>query len=197
MFPTTHQINHILFDEDARRQFLTGFHKRKQARAEAAKKKAHEKERQERLQARRERRRLLREQAQENAAQLERTYGGIIGEHEDEDEWRGIDEPDIKGCEKDVEYEGEEQLATVTVVEEFDISSLRPDISKRQSETPGDGSYANDKLESSSKGGTTRREKSAVKPKKIRYETKAARKHEERKQHARSKERAGRKKKRG
>lgn len=65
------QINEILFDDDARRysrcrlpiwtlfdlvyrEFLTGFHKRKLAKADAARKKAVEREKQERLENRRE-----------------------------------------------------------------------------------------------------------------------------------------------
>ncbi|KAJ8076551.1 hypothetical protein PM082_000974 [Marasmius tenuissimus] len=48
------QVKEVLFDEDARREFLTGFHKRKVAKAEAARKKAAEREKQERLETRRE-----------------------------------------------------------------------------------------------------------------------------------------------
>jgi hypothetical protein len=65
------QIKEIIFDDDARRQvecrspithhlilrhreFLTGFHKRKLAKADAARKKAIEREKQERLESRRE-----------------------------------------------------------------------------------------------------------------------------------------------
>lgn len=65
------QIKEVLFDDDARRhlfrssfsvtalttphrEFLTGFHKRKLAKAEAARAKAKEREKQERLETRRE-----------------------------------------------------------------------------------------------------------------------------------------------
>ena len=64
------EVKEVIFDDDARRyvsslhlssrsqiwrrEFLTGFHKRKKAKADAARKKAIERERQERLEARRE-----------------------------------------------------------------------------------------------------------------------------------------------
>ena len=76
---------------------MTGFHKRKLAKTEAARKRAKEKEKQARLEARREvllylyvillpvlisciqQRRILREQAIENATQVEKAYGAVVG----------------------------------------------------------------------------------------------------------------------
>ena len=52
--PTVMPSKAVIFDDDARREFLTGFHKRKLAKIEAAKKRSLEREKQERLQARRE-----------------------------------------------------------------------------------------------------------------------------------------------
>ncbi|KAJ2996071.1 hypothetical protein NUW54_g7283 [Trametes sanguinea] len=120
------QIKEIVFDDDARREFLTGFHKRKLAKKEEAKRKAKEREKQERLEARREHRRMLAEQAAKNAEEAERAYGGIVDVDSD-DEWDGLsDSSKGKGRarEEQEEYEDEEQLATVTVVEEFDPDSL-------------------------------------------------------------------------
>ena len=73
---------------------MTGFHKRKVARTEAAREKALERQKQERREARNEvrlqffplrikfthfqQRRALRERATENAAQVEEAYGGIL-----------------------------------------------------------------------------------------------------------------------
>jgi len=48
------QIAEIVFDDDARRDFLTGFHKRKLAKAEAARSKAKEREKQEHMEVLRE-----------------------------------------------------------------------------------------------------------------------------------------------
>ncbi|KAI9059111.1 hypothetical protein FKP32DRAFT_1580175 [Trametes sanguinea] len=138
------QIKEIVFDDDARREFLTGFHKRKLAKKEEAKRKAKEREKQERLEARREHRRMLAEQAAKNAEEAERAYGGIVGKSptetqsprkilnvcadvDSDDEWDGLsDSSKGKGRarEEQEEYEDEEQLATVTVVEEFDPDSL-------------------------------------------------------------------------
>ena len=79
------------------REFLTGFHKRKLVKKEAARSRAKERDKQERLEARREvclhlyvvllpvlihyiqQRRMLRERAIENAAQVEKAYGAIAG----------------------------------------------------------------------------------------------------------------------
>ena len=76
---------------------MTGFHKRKLAKKEAARSRAKERENLERLEARREvrlhlyvvllsvlipciqQRRMLREQAIENAAQVEKAYGATVG----------------------------------------------------------------------------------------------------------------------
>ncbi|TEB38414.1 hypothetical protein FA13DRAFT_1726094 [Coprinellus micaceus] len=48
------QVKEIVFDDDARRDFLTGFHKRKKAKADAARKRAQERAKQEHLEGRRE-----------------------------------------------------------------------------------------------------------------------------------------------
>lgn len=118
------QIKEILFDDEARREFLTGFHKRKLAKAEAARSKAKEREKQERLEARREQRRMLREQAAENSAQVEKAYGAIFaGQSDDEEEWIGV-QGSSSTKEQEREYEDEEVLATVTVVEDFDLDTL-------------------------------------------------------------------------
>ncbi|KAF7321669.1 hypothetical protein MKEN_00688300 [Mycena kentingensis (nom. inval.)] len=170
------QINEIVFDEDARREFLTGFHKRKVAKADAARKKAAERERQERLETRREQRRELRQRAIENAAAVEKAYGAQ-DDGEDEEEWAGV--PD----KLEEEYEDEELLATV-VVEDFDADTLvhgsaetRPPL-QRDSVAPV----------------TREREQKQIKkkpkPKKIRYETKDARKAQRGKERKRRTEKA-------
>ncbi|KZT68239.1 hypothetical protein DAEQUDRAFT_745750 [Daedalea quercina L-15889] len=121
------QIKEIIFDDTARREFLTGFHKRKLQKKEAAKKKAVEREKQERLEARREKRRMLAERAAQNAAETERAYGGAVSDDGEasEEEWDGISNIDKgKDKQKEEEYEYEEQVATVTVVEDFDPDEL-------------------------------------------------------------------------
>ncbi|KAH9176620.1 hypothetical protein EDB89DRAFT_2112593 [Lactarius sanguifluus] len=97
------QIPAIVFDEDARREFLTGFHKRKLAKKEESKKRALAREKQEHLEARREQRRILAEQATQNAGK-------------NDEEWHGIASAPSNdaGLEQET-YSDEEQLATVTI----------------------------------------------------------------------------------
>jgi ribosomal RNA-processing protein 17 len=88
---------------------------------------------------------LLRERALANAAQVEKACGAILGLivrfqvitgihlitlSEEEQEWQGIT---VHGdAVRDEEYENEELLATVTVVEDFDLNAnfLAPPHSK-------------------------------------------------------------------
>lgn len=49
---TTHTIEEISFDNDARHEYLTGFHKRKQQRIKAAQEEAAKKARQEKIETR-------------------------------------------------------------------------------------------------------------------------------------------------
>ncbi|KAK7005608.1 nucleolar protein 12-domain-containing protein [Favolaschia claudopus] len=184
------QIKEILFDDDARREFLTGFHKRKVAKADAARKKAVEREKQERLEARREQRRELRERAIENAAQVEQAYGATVDDLNEDEEWTGISAAVGKGKGKQMEeeYEDEDMLATVTVVEDFDPDTLihgPPAVPKSEPKIPSSSVEPTvtpkEKAERSTKKN---------KPKKIRYETKDARKAQRTKQRARRTEKA-------
>ncbi|EKM81050.1 hypothetical protein AGABI1DRAFT_105883 [Agaricus bisporus var. burnettii JB137-S8] len=117
------QIPEIVFDDSKRRDFLTGFHKRKLAKADAARKRAQERDKQLQAEARREQRRALREKAIENATKIEGEYAAVYGSHnEEEEEWPGITPTTSK--QRDEEYEDEEVLATVTVVEDFDPDTI-------------------------------------------------------------------------
>ncbi|KAH9944678.1 nucleolar protein 12-domain-containing protein [Amylocystis lapponica] len=121
------QIKEVVFDDSARREFLTGFHKRKLQKKEDAKKKAIEREKQERLESRREKRKLLAERAAQNAAETEKAYGALV-EEDTEAEWLGISGagPSTRDAEpeREEEYEYDEEVATVTVVEDFDPDTL-------------------------------------------------------------------------
>ncbi|KAI0035910.1 nucleolar protein 12-domain-containing protein [Vararia minispora EC-137] len=194
------QIKEIVFDEDARREFLTGFHKRKLQKKEEGKKKAIEREKQEKQELRRERRRMLAEKARENVARIEKAYGGevegaflSISVYVEEEEWEGSGAgPSSPPRHHENEYSDEEQLATVTIVEDFDPSTLlhgnRPDPAS------GDESHA-DVVPHPMKPALTKTEKSnrkGGKAKKVKYETKAARTVEREKQRARKLEKAER-----
>ncbi|KAJ7446171.1 nucleolar protein 12-domain-containing protein [Mycena galericulata] len=178
------QIKEILFDDDARREFLTGFHKRKLAKADAARKKAVEREKQERLETRREQRRELRERAIENAAQVEKAYGAVDPD-DDEHEWIGISDAAGKGKQMEEEYEDEDMLATVTVVEDFDPDAFIHGPRLTSIPTPFTSSAPTVAAKP-----TSERPKKKIRPKKIRYETKDARKVERTKQRARRTEKA-------
>ncbi|KAG2146469.1 nucleolar protein 12-domain-containing protein [Suillus bovinus] len=193
------QVKEIIFDDDARREFLTGFHKRKVAKKEEAIKKAKLREKQERLDTRREHRRALAERAAQNAAEVEKAYGATIDDSDNEDERLGSSgnegDQEIHG-----EYEGEEQLATVTVVEDFDPATFlhsppmtgsapadRSDAPSPTSVKPkGKEKAQNDPLKSK------RKVKKNEKTKSVKYQTKAARLAERSKQRVRRTEKAER-----
>ncbi|RDB25053.1 Ribosomal RNA-processing protein 17 [Hypsizygus marmoreus] len=186
------QIKEVVFDDDARREFLTGFHKRKLAKTDAARKKAIEREKQERLESRREQRRMLRERAVENAAFVESAYHDLLGNanDEDDDEWTGI-ASEKKGKQKEEEYEDEEILATVTVVEDFDPDSFihSPRLTNAPSTDLPSPAETKRVVPSISVPHDRSSSKKQSK-KKVRYETKADRKREQTKQRARRTEKA-------
>ncbi|KAG5353757.1 hypothetical protein C0989_002540 [Termitomyces sp. Mn162] len=186
------QIKEIVFDDDARsREFLTGFHKRKLAKADAARKKAVEREKQERQETRREQRRMLRERALQNAAEVESAYHALLdnSDAQAENEWSGISTVD-KGKQKEEEYEDEEVTATVTVVEDFDPDTfIHGPRTINDIEQLGSASSATPSLElSTQKLKPVLRKKSQTQ--KIRYQTREERKAERTKQRARRTEKA-------
>lgn len=118
-----------------------------------------------------------------------------------EDQWDGIDEETSQADEREDEYEDEEQLATVTVVEDFDPeellhgqnTALRPqddaDVSKPLPSTQ----KMVEKNENFAMAQSVRfRTKMAKKAKGIKYQTNAARKLERAKQQKRKHEKAER-----
>jgi len=112
------QVDKILFDEDARREYLTGFHKRKVEKKEAEKKAAIAKQKRIRRETRAENRKTLAERARENMRLVESAYGRV-SDGSDSEESRSA-----SGHFDPIEYEGEEQTATVTVVEDIDIIDM-------------------------------------------------------------------------
>lgn len=140
---------------------------------------------------------MLAEQAAANAAQVEAAYGA-----------KPADEPDASGSdsEEDLiqeEYENEEQVATVTVVEDFDTDTLVHTGTPSEHHIPDTSNQDRDQTglpehrvrvpkpnAASNVPGTSRRKTNPAK--KIKYETKAARVAEKRKQRARKLEKAAR-----
>jgi ribosomal RNA-processing protein 17 len=128
-----------------------------------------------------------------------RTHALLDTESDDED-WRGIASAPSNdaGLEQEAAYSDEEQLATVTIVEDFDPSTLihGPASSEPQAESPpsprrrvsqNDGGRAKD-VEARKE--TSKRKTATTKNKTVRYETKAARKASQAKQRARRTEKA-------
>lgn len=122
----------------------------------------------------------------------------------EEEEFTGFSPSDKGKGKATQEFEDEEQLATVTIVEEFDPDSLRHNPSTTQAvpeSSPSDSEVPQTRIPSRSKSSnaghhseprTTKppAKKSKSQPKKIAYETKAARKATRVKQRARRTEKA-------
>ena len=114
------------------------------------------------------------------------------------DEWKGIASPSKAGGgpEHAAEYSDEEQLATVTVVEDFDPSTLIHGITPERPEPPPARLPLLGKVsrEDGEMGYVQRRasKRKSIPAKKVRYETKAARKATQAKQRERRTEKAER-----
>jgi len=204
-------VKEVIFDEGARREFLTGFHKRNVLKKEVAKKKAMDREKRERLETRREQRKMLAEQAVQNAREVEKAYGAQISDGDDVDWDRITNSPSggkgkHRAAEHENEYEDEEQLATVTVVEDFDPEALLHGTSRHKSPMYDSGkeedpsaansghspaAYLSRKVSPEVKVKKVQA-KTSTKAKTIKYQTNAARKVERSKQLRRKAEKAHR-----
>ncbi|KAI9461248.1 nucleolar protein 12-domain-containing protein [Lactarius psammicola] len=200
------QVPAVVFDEDARREFLTGFHKRKLAKKEESKKKALAREKQERLEARRECRANVYDRSNVVSSRSKlprtrqrlkrRTVDFVQNTESDDEEWNGIASAPSNdaGLEQEKAYSDEEQLATVTIVEDFDPSTLihGPTPSEPQAESPPLPLPSSRRRRSGERvrGVEEDRRTSKRKNTTVRYETKAARKATQAKQRARRTEKA-------
>ncbi|KAJ9095204.1 hypothetical protein QFC19_007659 [Naganishia cerealis] len=133
-------VEKVVFDDDARREYLTGFSKRKKAKVEEkrdrAKKRAHE----EHLAMRRKAREDLKQRARENFISVRRAMGlpeldeseadeGIFSDSEGAAQEKGkgkateddqVAHEEEEGSEIEVEYEDDDQQAVVTITDDFD-----------------------------------------------------------------------------
>ncbi|KAF2237582.1 hypothetical protein EV356DRAFT_510526 [Viridothelium virens] len=119
-------VEEISFDEAAREQYLTGFHKRKQQRIKQAQEEAAKREQDERIKERKEMRKRRRQQLEEHVEAVNSMLRNINGHADinEEDandvpepnggeEWAGFEEPpEINRVD---EYIDEDKYATVTV----------------------------------------------------------------------------------
>lgn len=131
---------------------MTGFSKRKKAKAEEKKARAKERERQEHLEERRNARKELRQRAAENVKSVRRAMG--LEDDEDDNEESNEEEagsPAPKDLEK-AEFSDDEQIATVTITEDFDPSASIYPIRTSTSPSPS----VDDKSELKSKKPTVK-----------------------------------------
>ncbi|PWW72460.1 hypothetical protein C7212DRAFT_366660 [Tuber magnatum] len=121
-------VEEISFDAGQRREYLTGFRKRKLARAEKAREEAEKAARTERLKDRRKLRESRKQELsahvtaiQESSRKAALEAGGIENSSSDEAEWGGINDGEgwgdcsVHGVGREDEYVDEEKYTTVTV----------------------------------------------------------------------------------
>ncbi|KAI9739519.1 MAG: hypothetical protein M1834_006235 [Cirrosporium novae-zelandiae] len=119
-------VDEIIFDPNARTEYLTGFHKRKLQRAKYAQEQAAKKERAEKIEERKKMREERRLELERHIKEVNGTFleGGITTQNEgSEDEWSGFSNDEttpLKANEPlndETEYidEGEDKHTTVTV----------------------------------------------------------------------------------
>ncbi|KAL1932023.1 hypothetical protein VTP01DRAFT_9079 [Rhizomucor pusillus] len=120
-------VEFVEYNPDARRDYLTGFHKRKQARKKEAQKKKEERLRQERIKERAEIRAERKREIEERMAQMKAMY-----QHESEDDDSGDDSNNVSdGTKEDQDdskksgpsvkkFKSATALTTVTVIENMD-----------------------------------------------------------------------------
>ncbi|KAF9507864.1 hypothetical protein BS47DRAFT_272802 [Hydnum rufescens UP504] len=118
------ELKEIVFDDNARRDFLTGFNKRNLLKKEAKIARAKEKQRTERLELRRQRRELT-ERAIRNHEAVESSYRNA------NKDWGPTSHPQ----DEQVAFEDEDHFATVTVVQDFNLQEGPVGIALRGPET--------------------------------------------------------------
>ncbi|KAK5993173.1 hypothetical protein PT974_06601 [Cladobotryum mycophilum] len=189
----TSAVAEISFDFDAREEYLTGFHKRKQQRIKHAQEEAAKKAREEKLETRkqiREERRREVEQHVENVNKILRESGAIAddsgGESEEnvEEEWGGFpDQPKIDIVDQEEEYIDEDRYTTVTVET---VTVSRDGLGKPELPKENEENKTEDRKDDG-KGTATKPDRLArPKKKKFRYETKMERQLTERRQKAKN-----------
>ncbi|EHK50512.1 uncharacterized protein TrAtP1_011034 [Trichoderma atroviride] len=199
-------VEQVSFDFDARNEYLTGFHKRKQQRIKQAQEEAAKKAREERIRTRkqlRDERMKEVEEHVEHVNKLLRESGAIeddaseqqSDENANEGEWDGFpDRPNLDIVDHEEEYIDEDRYTTVTV-ESVSISRdglERPAKPQEKAEEDKDGEADKaDQDDKSAKKGPVRPKK---KKQKFRYESKIERQLAGRKQKAKKSAKASERK---
>ncbi|KAF5606822.1 nucleolar 12 [Fusarium subglutinans] len=182
----TSAVEEVNFDFEARQEYLTGFHKRKQQRIKNAQEEAAKRARQEKLelrkQIREERKRDVEEHVQTvNRLLKESEAAGAVEQESDEEdgEWDGFpDQPELDIVDHEEEYIDEDRYTTVTVES---VSVTRDGLHKPQVDDKDNEEDKKVEEPKDDQKGKSRREPKKKK-KKFRYETKFERQLTDKKQ---------------
>ncbi|KAI0490725.1 nucleolar protein 12-domain-containing protein [Xylaria cf. heliscus] len=201
-----HTIEEIKFDNEARAEYLTGFHKRKLQRAKHAQEQAAERARQEKIETRKQiredRKREVEEHVQSVSNALKQAAeAGYIDDDEsgssDRDtaeEWAGFQDKPLQSdvIDHEEEYIDEDRFTTVTVesvnVSKDGLTSSRPDEEKSEDEEEDVDKNAQETQPG--RGHGKERHPTKKKKQKFRYETKVERQITNIKQKAKNKRRS-------
>ncbi|PNP76395.1 hypothetical protein FNYG_10278 [Fusarium nygamai] len=182
----TSAVEEVNFDFEARQEYLTGFHKRKQQRIKNAQEEAAKRARQEKLelrkQIREERKRDVEEHVQTiNRLLQESAAAGAVEQESDEEdgEWDGFpDQPELDIVDHEEEYIDEDRYTTVTVES---VSVTRDGLHKPQVDDKDNEEDKKVEEPKDDQKAKSRREPKKKK-KKFRYETKFERQLTDKKQ---------------
>ncbi|KAH7166243.1 nucleolar protein 12-domain-containing protein [Dactylonectria macrodidyma] len=185
----TFGVEEINFDFDARSEFLTGFHKRKQQRIKNAQEEAAKRARLEKIELRKQARDDRRREVEEHVSTVNRLLqesevAGSVEQGSDDsaDEWDGFpDQPNLDIVDHEEEYIDEDRYTTVTV-ESVSVSRdglYKPQVEEVEEETDNRDTKEGEEEDS-------RPERPKKKKKKFRYETKIERQLTERKRRMKS-----------
>ncbi|EWZ45604.1 hypothetical protein FOCG_01377 [Fusarium oxysporum f. sp. radicis-lycopersici 26381] len=182
----TAAVEEVNFDFEARQEYLTGFHKRKQQRIKNAQEEAAKRARQEKLelrkQIREERKRDVEEHVQTvNRLLQESEAAGAVEQESDEadGEWDGFpDQPELDIVDHEEEYIDEDRYTTVTVES---VSVTRDGLHKPQVDDKDNEEDKKVEEPKDDQKAKSRREPKKKK-KKFRYETKFERQLTDKKQ---------------
>ncbi|KAH6987320.1 nucleolar protein 12-domain-containing protein [Ilyonectria sp. MPI-CAGE-AT-0026] len=188
----THAVEEINFDNEARSDFLTGFHKRKQQRIKNAQEEAAKRARLEKIELRKQAREDRRREVEDHVNTVNRLLresevaGGVDKDSDESaDEWDGFpDQPNLDIVDHEEEYIDEDRYTTVTV-ESVSVSRdglYKPQVDEKVEKDENE----TDKKDTEADKEDSRPERPKKKKKKFRYESKIERQLTERKRKIKS-----------
>ncbi|KAK3997493.1 nucleolar protein 12-domain-containing protein [Cladorrhinum sp. PSN332] len=194
-----HAVEEVTWDQGAREEYLTGFHKRKLARKKHAQEINEEKERQARIAMRKQIREGRRQAVEEHVQTItkilrdaEAAGATENGQGHGEEEWDGLSDtevPEAPPLDLEEEYIDEDKYTTVTVEA---VSVDRDGLHKPKIESSDDESDAEKKEEGKEDANDKKVKRPKDKKRKFRYETKFDRDLTARKQKAKRRKAQGR-----